>query len=57
MYVPQPLILIVVIKHLVITDGPHKYSIPTLGYEPAGLTVHPPPQNDQGWVHFFRMGV
>ena len=28
-----------------------------LGYEPAGLTVHPPPQNDRGWVHFFRMGV
>ena len=26
-----------------------------LGYEPAGLTVHPP-QNDRGWVHFFRMG-
>ena len=29
----------------------------TIGYEPAGLTVHPPPQNDRGWVHFFRMGV
>ena len=28
-----------------------------LGYEPAGPTVHPPPQNDRGWVHFFRMGV
>ena len=28
-----------------------------LGYEPAGLTVHPPPQNDRGWVYFFRMGV
>ena len=30
-----------------------------LGYEPAGLTVHPPPpkKNDRGWVHFFRMGV
>ena len=29
-----------------------------LGYEPADLTVHPPPpQNDQGWVHFFRIGV
>ena len=27
------------------------------GYEPAGLMVHPPPQNDRGWVHFFRMGV
>ena len=25
----------------------------TIGYEPAGLTVHPPPQNDRGWVHFF----
>ena len=28
-----------------------------IGYEPAGLTVHPPPQNNRGWVHFFRMGV
>ena len=28
-----------------------------IGYEPAGLTVHPPPQNDRGWVHFFRIGV
>ena len=28
-----------------------------VGYEPAGLTVHPPPQNDREWVHFFRMGV
>ena len=28
-----------------------------LGYEPADLTVHPPPQNDRGWVHFFRIGV
>ena len=29
-----------------------------LGYEPAGLTVHlPSPQNDRGWVYFFRMGV
>ena len=28
-----------------------------IGYEPAGLTVHPPPQNDRGWVHFFRVGV
>ena len=27
-----------------------------IGYEPAGLTVHPP-QNDREWVHFFRMGV
>ena len=29
---------------------------PTLiGYEPADLTVHPPPKkkNDRGWVHFF----
>ena len=24
-----------------------------IGYEPAGLTMHPPPQNDRGWVHFF----
>ena len=28
-----------------------------VGYEPAGLSVHPPPQNDRGWVHFIRMGV
>ena len=28
-----------------------------LGYEPADLTVHPPPQNCRGWVHFFRIGV
>ena len=28
-----------------------------IGYEPAGLTVHPPPQNDREWVHFIRMGV
>ena len=27
-----------------------------LGYEPAGLTVHPPPLNDRGWVHFFSYG-
>ena len=25
-----------------------------VGYEPADLTVHPPPpQNDRGWVIFF----
>ena len=24
-----------------------------IGYEPAGPTMHPP-QNDRGWVHFFR---
>ena len=29
----------------------------TIGYEPADLTVHPPPQNCRGWVHFFRIGV
>ena len=28
-----------------------------VGYEPEGFTVHPPPQNDRGWVNFFRMGV
>ena len=33
------------------------YKAYLIGYEPAGLTVHPPPQNDRGWVHFFRMGV
>ena len=34
-----------------------KEDVTVVGYEPAGLTVHPPPQNDRGWVHFFRMGV
>ena len=29
-----------------------------LGYEPAGLTVHPPPKkNDRGLVNLFRIGV
>ena len=28
-----------------------------IGYEPADLTVHPPPQNDRGWVYFFCIGV
>ena len=28
-----------------------------LGYESANLTVHPPPRNCRGWVHFFRIGV
>ena len=28
-----------------------------IGYEPADLTVHPPPQNCRGWVHFFRIGL
>ena len=29
-----------------------------LGYEPAGLTMYPPPpQNDRGLVNFFRIGV
>ena len=30
-----------------------------IGYEPAELTVRPPPpkKNDRGWVHFFRIGV
>ena len=28
-----------------------------IGYEPADLTVHLPPQNYRGWVHFFRIGV
>ena len=35
----------------------HTYMSLHVGYEPAGLTVHPPPKNDRGWVHFFRMGV
>ena len=34
-----------------------KLNVAYIGYEPAGLTVHPPPQNDRGWIHFFRMGV
>ena len=40
--------------HFVDTD------IFTIGYEPADLTVKhppPPPQNCQGWVHFFRISV
>ena len=28
-----------------------------LGYEPAGLTVHPPPRMIEGGFNFFRMGV
>ena len=28
-----------------------------LGYEPAGLTVHPPPKMIEGGLIFFRMGV
>ena len=30
-----------------------------IGYEPADLTVHPPPpkKNDRGWIYFFRIGV
>ena len=37
----------------------HRFiDVKQIGYEPAGLTMHPPPpQNDRGWVHFFRMGV
>ena len=33
------------------------YEDDLLGYEPADLTVHPPPQNCRGWVHFFHIGV
>ena len=29
----------------------------TLGYEPAGLTMHPLLQSDRGWAHYFRIGV
>ena len=32
------------------------YYLTPIGYEPAGLTMHPP-KNDRGWVHFFRKGV
>ena len=28
-----------------------------IGYEPADLTVHPPPQNCRGCVNFFRICV
>ena len=30
-----------------------------IDYEPANLTVHPPPpqKNYRGWVYFFRIGV
>ena len=34
-----------------------KLLVGRLGYEPAGLTMHPPPQNDRGLVHFFCIGV
>ena len=40
---------------LIIVNG--IYTACNIGYEPADLTVHPPPQNDRGWVHFFRIGV
>ena len=30
-----------------------KFLVTLVGYEPADLTVHPPPQNCRGWVHFF----
>ena len=33
------------------------YMYVVLGNEPAGPTVHPPPQNDREWVNFFRIGV
>ena len=35
----------------------NKFIVMEIGYEPADLTVHPPPQNDRGWVHYFRIGV
>ena len=44
--------------HYISNQNQHKEvvrCICTLGYEPAGLTMHPPPQNDRGWVHFFRI--
>ena len=37
---------------IVFKDAPHII----IGYEPAGLTVHPPPQNDRELVHFFLYG-
>ena len=37
------------IENKLIRGRPHV----VLGYEPAGLTVHPPPQNDRGWLIFF----
>ena len=47
---PPPLSLLTAQQELI--------KIYVLGYEPAGLTVHPPPpKNDRGWFHFFRMGV
>ena len=43
---------------MLICSEKHPVSIANyVGYEPAGLTVHPPPQNDRGQVNFFRMGV
>ena len=47
------------IPHVGINDSLLLYCVVVtiIGYEPADLTVHPPPQNDRGWVHFFRTGV
>ena len=43
--------------HIIIISFLNLYhNVLVLGYEPADLTVHPPP-NDRGWVHFFRIGV
>ena len=47
----NPVYMYMYYRHLIYVSAHY------IGYEPAGLTVHPPPQNDRGWVHFFRMGV
>ena len=41
------------------TPQPIQHNYIIIGYEPAGLTIHPPPpkKNDRGWVYFFRIGV
>ena len=44
-------------KNITLQDQIQIGKLYTIGYEPADLTVHPPPQNDRGWVHFFRIGV
>ena len=55
------LLLVVLSVKLLFTSSNSEAVVRTIltriGYEPAGLTVHPSPQNDRGWVYFFRMGV
>ena len=38
-------------------DIPSDVKSKVIGYEPADLTMHSPPQNCRGWVNLFRIGV